>query len=327
MKKIIIILFMLATNITEAQQIISREDNGEFVSLITSTSLLQADPNFCSVNSFAWIPKDTSINNGYGFTFFYSAPEEITSDTNDVVEITFSDGVRFDFNQSRIEKDKTPKDSSVIFSVLISYDCMKKITKVPIREITFITSTYRHTIEINDRMKLAFPNIVNLIINEVEDEYVKVLSSGNGLDATPVVFDSKLNRQLDKKYYGKYSGEWHRDFYLYKFDLFIKPDTSYIVWHIIRDTTEENPKRIKTQVLNIRSLTTEDNTLILDVCYDPNKDEYTNGRRTFYLNLSQNGKVIYGVTQAFGNLWGQFYGIRKKKYSGKRFAFLFRKRG
>ena len=311
MKKIIIGLLFIINNV-QSQNLVSREEYQNGVGLITSTTALKLEP-FFSANAIAFIHKDTLSPDEYGFTFFYNAPEETTLDTNDIMEILFSDGERIDFNHKGENINKIAKDSPVSFSVLSNEDCVSKMMNVPILEITFTTPAYQHRIEIPDKMKLMLPNLVRYLLRQVEEEKIKIAEHLKSLSVPPIVFDARGNKLLNKKYYGKYSGEWNRDNYLYNFDLYIKSDTSYIVWRNIKNRAESDSITRWSQTLNIRSLT-KNNILILDVCYNPEHLEYTNGRRTYYLKLSENRKVIYGTTQAFEYLWGEMYGLRKRKY-------------
>jgi hypothetical protein len=312
MNKIIIIIFLVVCQTVNAQEITYRVDSNQVISILTSTSPLQLDPLFCSVSAASLIPKDTVTANLYVLSFFYNTPKEITLDTTDVVEIRFSDGAIFSFNYGRNANKVIEKDSTAYFGISVSYECLEKMTKVPVSEITFVTSLYEHRIEIEDRMKLNLPNLAKFLLDKVEEEYNNILTYERRINAPAIVFDSKANHELDKKYYGKYSGEWYRDDYLYDFDLYIKSDTSYIVWYVRKDP-DEHVVKIKSQLLNIRTLT-NNNTLILDVCYDKNKLLYTTGRRTFYLKLSEDGKTIYGSTSEFEVHWAEMYGKRKKKY-------------
>jgi hypothetical protein len=313
MNKIIILISLLICQTVKAQEITYRVDSNQVISILTSTSPLQLDPLFCSVSAGSLIPKDTVTPNFYVLSFFYNTPKEITLDTTDVVEIRFSDGAIFSFNYGRNANKLIEKDSSAYFGISVSYECLKKMTKVPVSNITFITSLYEHRIEIEDRMKLNLPNLANFLLDKLEEEYANILRYERSKNVPAIVFDSKANKELDKKYYGKYSGEWYGDDFLYNFDLYIKSDTSYVIWYILKDPYESDPKRIKTQLLNIRTIT-DNNTLILDVCYDKNKPDYTDGRRTFYLKLSEDGKTIYGSTSEFEVYWAEMYGKRKKKY-------------
>jgi hypothetical protein len=312
MNKIIIIIFLVVCQTVKAQEITYRVDSNQVISILTSTSPLQLDPLFCSVSAASLIPKDTVTANLYVLSFFYNTPKEITLDTTDVVEIRFSDGAIFSFNYGRNANKVIEKDSTAYFGISVSYECLEKMTKVPVSEITFVTSLYEHRIEIEDRMKLNLPNLAKFLLDKVEEEYNNILTYERRINAPAIVFDSKANHELDKKYFGKYSGEWYRDDYLYDFDLYIKSDTSYIVWYVRKDP-DEHVVKIKSQLLNIRTLT-NNNTLILDVCYDKNKLLYTTGRRTFYLKLSEDGKTIYGSTSEFEVHWAEMYGKRKKKY-------------
>ena len=98
--------------------------------------------------------------------------------------------------------------------------------------------------------------------------------------------------------------------FIYSFDLFIKSDTSYIVWHVINDPNESKPYRIKTYLLNIRPFT-DPYTLTMDVCFDTNNPEDTMGRQTYFLKLSEDEKIIYGEAWVWGQAWGKMYGVKK----------------
>ncbi len=281
--------------------------------MLTSTSPLQFDPYFCSVNAAALLPKDTVTSNMYILSFFYNTPEEIVLDSTDIVEIHFSDGASFSFNYGRNASEQFEQDSSACFGVIVSYECLKKMTKIPVSEIAFITRLYEHRIEIEDKMKLSLPNLAKLLLDKASEEYVNILAFERSMNVPAIVFDSKVNKALDNKYYGKYSGEWYMDEFLYLFDLYIRSDTSYIIWKILKDPIEPDKNLIKTQVLNIRTIT-DNNTLIMDVCYDSTKPNHTDGRRTFYLKLSEDKKMLYGRTSIYGQYWAEMYGQKKKKY-------------
>ena len=313
MKKTIILLFLVASNTIHAQEIIKRSDSNNLITLFSSVALIQMEPKFCSANAGVIITKDTVTSNIYMVSFFYKSPKEILLDTTAEIEIRFADGSLFTYNNCGALKGTTQKDSTASLQILASYNCMRKMTKIPVSEISFITPLYTHTIVIEDQMKLFLPNLARLILDKTQEEYLPIVELERSLNVPPIVFDSKGNKQLDKKYLGRYSGEWYADEYLYTYDLYIKPDTSYIVWYIINDPYESLPKRIKTQVLNIRTIT-ENNTLIMDVCYEADKAGYTDGRRSFYLKLSENGKVLYGETSAFNKRFGKLYGIKKRKH-------------
>ncbi len=313
MNKFIIIISLLVCQTVKAQEIIYRVDSNQVISILTSTSPLQLEPLFCSVSAGSLIPKDTVTPNFYVLSFFYNTPQEIILDTTDVIEIRFSDGAIFSFNYGRNSNKVIEKDSSAYFGISVSYECLKKMTKVPVSEITFVTSLYEHRIEIEDKMKLYLPNLAKFLLDKVEEECNNILFYERSKNVPTIVFDSRANHELNKKYYGKYSGECYEDDFLYNFDLYIKSDTSYVVWYILKDPNEPDLKRKKSQLLNIRTIT-ENNTLILDVCYDKNKSDYTDGRRTFYLKLSEDGKMIYGRTSIYDQYWAEMYGKRKKKY-------------
>jgi hypothetical protein len=313
MNKIIIVISILVCQISKAQEITYRLDSNQVISILTSTSPLQLEPLFCSVSAGSLIPKDTVTPNLYVLSFFYNTPKEITLDTTDIVEIRFSNGAIFSFNYGRNDNKLIEKDSSASFVTSVSYECLEKMTKVPVSEIIFVTSLYEHRIEIEERMKLNLPNLAKFLLDKVEAEYKIILTNERRLNVPAIVFDSRANHELDKKYFGKYSGEWYGEEFLYNFDLYIKSDTSYVVWYMLKDPYESDPKRIKTQLLNIRTIT-ENNTLIMDVCYDEDKSDYTNGRRTYYLKLSEDGKTIYGSSLELETHWGEMFGKRKKKY-------------
>jgi len=249
----------------------------------------------------------------YALTFFYKTPKEITLDTTAEVELRFSDGALFTFNQVRNQLEITAKDSLIGFQCLVSYKCLSKMTKIPVCDVIFTTPLYTINIEIEDKIKLFLPNLARLILDKANEEYVAILNFERSKYATPIAFDPVNNQKLDKKYLGKYSGEWYVGEFLYNFDIFIKSDSSYIVWQIINDPNESKPYRIKTQVLNIRPFT-DPYTLVMDVCFESDKPDYTGGRRTFYLKLSEDKNMLYGETWLFNQRCGKMYGIKKESY-------------
>jgi hypothetical protein len=58
----------------------------------------------------------------------------------------------------------------------------------------------------------------------------------------------------------------------------------------------------------------DNNVLVLEVCYEATKADYTNGTRIYFLNLSQNGKVLYGNSAELHKYYGEMYAIKIKKY-------------
>ena len=58
MKKTIVILCLIVCNTIYAQEIIFRKDSNEVISFLSSTSPLQLEPLFCSVNASVLIQKD-----------------------------------------------------------------------------------------------------------------------------------------------------------------------------------------------------------------------------------------------------------------------------
>jgi hypothetical protein len=187
------------------------------------------------------------------------------------------------------------------------------MTKIPVSDVIFTTPLYTINIEIEDKIKLFLPNLARLILDKANEEYVAILNFERSKYATPIAFDPVNNQKLDKKYLGKYSGEWYVGELIYNFDIYLKSDTSYIVWQIINDPNESKPYRIKTQVLNIRPFT-DPYTLVMDVCFESDKPDYTGGRRTFYLKLSEDKKMLYGESWLFNQRCGKMYGIKKESY-------------
>lgn len=181
MKKAIVILCLLVGNIIYAQEIILREDSNQIIRLLSSTSPLQLEPFFCSVNASVLIPKDTITPNVYVLTFFYNTPKDFILDSTDEIEIRFSDGALYNYNYSRDISKFIQKDSSVCFNTLVSYNCLRKMTQIPIREILFITGRYTHRIEIEDKKKLNMPNLARLILDMVDEEYGPILQMQRGL--------------------------------------------------------------------------------------------------------------------------------------------------
>jgi hypothetical protein len=313
MKKLMIIACVALSNVIQAQKIEERLDEEDFISLLTSNVLLDGGENFSYASAGSLIPKDTLLDLIYVLNVYYKTPNEILLDSTAVVEIRFTNGDLFTYNYSRDQINVIQKDSMVMFHFLPSFNCLNKMTNVPISEISFITSDYVHKLVIEDNMKLQFPKLANLLIENCRTEYTSILKEARNLNAPAIVFDSRGNKNLDKKYYGKYKGEWKYDNILYNFDLYIKSDTSYINWFVINDPNETNTNRIKTQVLNV-SMMNDNNVLVLEVCYEATKADYTNGTRIYFLNLSQNGKVLYGNSAELHKYYGEMYAIKIKKY-------------
>lgn len=313
MKKLLLIWCLVVFHAAQAQEIIYRRDTNQVLSLLSSSVPLQLDPNFCSANAGAVIAEDTLADKYYILNFYYNTPRDILLDTTATVEIRFADESLFTFNRARNDDEITPKDSSVTFYCMVTEKCLRKMTKIPVCALNFITSLYTHRVAIEDKMKLFLPNLARFILDKVEEEQSTIISLGRVTNVPAIQFNPTVNQQLDPKFLGKYSGEWYESNLLYNYDLHLRSDTSYIVWYIINDPAESDPKRIKTQVLNIRPFT-EPNVLVMDVCYEADKPDYTDGRRTFYLKLSENGKVLYGETHVFNQPFGKMYGVKKKRY-------------
>jgi len=313
MKKFILIFCFLISKTIFGQEIAYKDETETYVSFLTTTQPLQFEPNLCSVSSAALIPSDTAISVVYMLFFYYNTPKTIMLDSSCTVELMFSDETTYRFNYVVRKEEMIPQDSSVTFNTIVNYECMYKLTKMPIKNISFITPLYRHQIVIEDRMKLFLPNLARFVLDKSDQVFQNNLNFERSIHVPSISFDVRGNKILDKRYFGKYSGEWYRDSFLYNFDLYITSDTSYIVWYILKDSYEINPKRIKTQLLNIRELS-ENKTLIMDVCFDSTKEDYTSGRRTFYLKLSENGNVMYGSSLEFGIHEAHMFAIRKKKY-------------
>jgi len=181
MKKTIVILFLIVCNTIYAQEIIFRKDSNEVISFLSSTSPLQLEPLFCSVNASVLIQKDTVTANMYILTFFYNTPKDFILDSTDEIEIRFSDGALYNYNYSRDTTYFIQKDSSVCFNTQVSYNCLSKMTQMPISEILFITPLYTHRIEIEDKMKLNMPNLVRVVLDRADEEFDSILQMQRGL--------------------------------------------------------------------------------------------------------------------------------------------------
>jgi len=313
MKKLIIIACVAFSNAIQAQIIKERVDEDDAISLQTSNVILNVGEKFSYASAGVVIPKDTLLDIIYVFSLCYKTPVECVLDSNAVVHIGFSNGDLLSYNYCRDKKLIIPKDSIVKFNFLPSFNFLNTMTNSTVSEISFTSSNYSHRIDIVDDKQLQLPKLSNLLLANCLTEYNSILKKARSEEESIVVFNAKGNKMLDKKFYGKYSGEWNCDSILYNFDLYIKSDTSYIDWFVIYDPNVSNPKAIQTQVLNVRHLT-KNNNLILDVCYEPDKAEYTNGSRWYMLNLSQNGKVLYGLSVELNKYYGEMYGVRKKSY-------------
>jgi hypothetical protein len=313
MKILMIIACIALSNVIQAQIIKERLDEDGVISLQTSNVILGVGEKFSYANAGVVIPKDTLLDIIYVFSLCYKTPFECVLDSNAVVHIGFSNGDLLSYNYCRDKKLIIPKDSIVKFNFLPSFNFLNTMTNATVSEISFTSSNYKHRIDIEYEMQLRLPKLSNLLLANCLTEYNSILKSARIEQEPVVVFNANGNKMLDKKFYGKYSGEWNCDNILYNFDLYIKSDTSYIDWFVIYDPNVGNPKAIQTQVLNVRHLT-KNNNLVLDVCYEPDKADYTNGSRWYVLNLSQNGKVLYGLSVELNKYYGEMYGVKKKKY-------------
>ena len=316
MKKLITVILIVLVHFCTAQQIAERTDGEEAISLLTNVIYLQDDLESFRAGLAAIVYKDTVNRNDYLLSLFYDTPKEFCLDTSTEIEIRFSDGVTYNYKQFKNSNERFLKDSTACVQCLIGQKCLQKMTEVPVSHITFLTPAYNHRIGIEDAMKLCLPNLAKLILEKANEEKWAIIDREQRWNAPAIVFDSKVNQQLDEKFLGKYSGEWHRDSFIYNVELYIKRDTSYIVWHIIKDASEEDPKLIKTQALNIRPIT-DSNKIVMDVCYDPANEGYTIGRRTFYLKLSEDGKWLYGQTSLLNEFFGQMCTKKIEKYKSK----------
>jgi hypothetical protein len=314
MKKLMLIACIALSNVIQAQIIKERLDEDGIISLQTSNVILSVGEKFSYANAGVVISKDTLADIIYVFSLCYKTPVECVLDSNAVVHIGFSNGDLLSYNYCRDKKLFIQKDSIVKFNFLPSFNFLNTMTNNTVSEISFTSPNYSHRIDIVEDMQLQLPKLSNLLLANCLTEYNSILKTARSVeDDTVVVFNANGNKKLDKKFYGKYSGEWNCDSILYNFDLYIKSDTSYIDWFVINDPNLSNPKAIQTQVLNVRHVT-KYNNLIFDVCYEPDKAEYTNGSRWYMLNLSQNGKVLYGLSVELDKYYGEMYGVRKKRY-------------
>jgi hypothetical protein len=313
MKKLMIIACVFLTNAIQAQIIKERFDEDGAISLQTSNVILRVGEKFSYANAGVVIPKDTLLDIIYVFSLCYKTPVECLLDSNAVVHIGFSNGDLLSYNYCRDKKLIIPKDSIVKFNFLPSFNFLNTMTNATVSEISFTSSNYKHRIDIVEDMQLQLPKLSNLLLANCLTEYNSILKSARIEQDPVVVFSSIGNKLLDKKFYGKYSGEWNCNSILYNFDLYIKSDTSYIDWFVINDANETNPNSIKTQVLNVSTMN-DNNVLVLEVCYEATKADYTNGTRIYFLNLSKNGKVLYGNSAELHKYYGEMYAIKIKKY-------------
>lgn len=314
MKKSLVVLCILFSFVGHSQEIIDREDNDYAVHFKTSYVPLRSVKPYCLANLGVYIPKDSTSADTYIISFFYDTPKEIKLDSTAEVEIRFSDGTLFVFNNIYDSKSVIMKDSMITFRAIISYNFLDKLTRVPITNIMFNTPLYTHQIVMEDKMILNLPVLAQFAIDKSDEEFKPILEEARSLNESPISFAPKTNKQLDKKYYGKYTGEWNRDETLANFELYIKSDTSYILWHFIKGAEKIDLENTIHQTLNIRGVT-ENGILIMDVCFNENDPGHTNGRRTYYLKLSEDGKVIYGSTKAFVNWVGYLYGKKVKSFN------------
>jgi hypothetical protein len=254
------------------------------------------------------IPKDTLGVPSFMTVFSYEAPAFTKPSNNDAVEIIFANGDKFRFYRDSFWAAPTPKDSLVFFSSVISIDFLQKLDATVVKEIRFLTKSYKHIITLEDEFKLVLPHLSMYILGKTGTIFFEMsdLIKHTVCDTKNDIFDA--NKIIDKKFLGKYSGEWSNDGLLYRFDLFIERDKSYFMWYSVNDP-DEKTIRVKIQYLQLRPELIN-NTLIMDVCFDANNTDYTSGKRTFYLRLSEDGKVLYGYSTAFGRT-AQMYGIKK----------------
>jgi len=117
------------------------------------------------------------------------------------------------------------------------------------------------------------------------------------------LFLSKLEAQ---NYFGNYSGEWsNEEGYVFTFKLHLEKDNSYFTWTSINPPSKPDTAK---EFLKITA-GTNNKTLILAGI---RKDDPHNiiGIDEYSLKLSEDGKVLYGITKNHGDWKGRIYGIK-----------------
>ena len=121
------------------------------------------------------------------------------------------------------------------------------------------------------------------------------------------LFLSKLEAQ---NYFGNYSGEWtNEEGYVFTFKLHLEKDNSYFTWTEINSPYKPKPDTATAKEFLKITAGTNNKTLILVGIRedDPHNiigiDEYS-------LKLSEDWKVLYGITKNHGNWKGRIYGIK-----------------
>jgi hypothetical protein len=316
MKMPLTILLLLAYTNSKAQLDINISESNDIIEITSNWEPIQGSPSYTRIYMASAILKDTTTLNGVNLIMFqFLTDEKIVPDHSDECEINFVDGKTFTFKRymkdSSSISDENDTGSIHIFGAMISGNCFKKLSETMIDNIRIITKEYIHTVKFPDITKLTIPNLSRKIYEKLDQLYMANLNEKRYINHT--VFDPSGNKSIDKKFLGKYSGEWYYNEFLYTFDLFIKRDTSYIVWKVINDTTRI-PGDLYTQTVNVSPGYYEGH-ILLKVCYDSSKPGYTWDTRIFDIKLSDDGKVVYGETFINDVPFGVWYGKREKRYN------------
>lgn len=295
-----------------AQNVNEISEDDAYIHLLGSGVNLSYDKNPMRANFGSYIEKDSIYRVGFVMTFFYNSPEHVVFDSADAVEINFTNGEKYRFNKYNVNNEEFDKDSLTMFICLPEKDFVKKLIESDIENVSITTKSYTYNTYVDDTCKNKLSKLAELIVIKSNEVFIKYSKGEKLTDDYQIVFNPEGNKLIDKKFLGKYSGEWRGDDKTFSFDLYIKRDTSYFVWSQL--SSDQSKKKIFTnQVVNV-SKDEDTGDLILTVCLS-SPNEYESGMIDKYkLTLSENGKVIYGAGMNSGSNTSSLFGLRKKKY-------------
>ena len=312
MKRIILLsmIFLLRQGFAQSVKVISEDDT--YIHLLGSGVHLSNQENFLRANFGSYIEKDSIYKVGFILTFFYNSPEHVLFDSSDEVEIYFTDGEKYALNKYDINHEEFDKDSLTMFICLADKDFVKKLVETDVESVSIQTKSYTYNTIVDDTCRSNLSKLAESIVIKSNDVFVKYSKGEKVSEDNQEVFSPEGNKLIDKKYLGKYSGEWRGEDITLSFDLYIKTDTSYFIWSPI-SKNGTNKKSFTNQVVNVR---TDESTgdLLLIVCFDDKKEYESTVVDKYKLSLSENGKVLYGTGMISETNASSLYGIRKKKY-------------
>ncbi len=293
----------------KSQTISERTADDLSVSLLTSKELIKSDTLFCTIRMASIIPKDTSYPVNYLLCFHYKATASFIAMADDEVEINFADGTVYSFKRVDSDTGQINKGDTSSFLATISPNFLIKLRTCIVTEVGFRTTTDLYKIDINDLYKLSFLKTAELLYNTGIEEEVKLLQQIEYDPFEAIRFGDR--KEINKKYYGIYEGEWSANDHLTKFTLYLNKDTAYFAWNVFSGA-DGKKKRPIIEFLKVDQ-GKGPNNLILCGYKKLDPDGFIVLGK-FDLKLSENGDVLYGDTKIGVTWYGRIYGIRKKRF-------------